>query len=159
GFDDARDQRRDVVGAVDAQDAERLLVVAVDEAVDDDARADAAAAVDGVAQRGDERQDVAFVAHGGDAGGEIGGGPLDLLAVRVHVPQPGHDGGAGDVDAARARGHGGRGARTGGDDAIAVDHNGGVLDRRRARAVDEAGADQRQRPRRGRAPARRFGEP
>ena len=85
------DHRRDVLGTVDAQGAERLRAVAVDQAVDDDARADATAGVDGVAYRRDELHDVAFVAHGGDAGGEVDRGLLDLLDVGVHVPEAGQD--------------------------------------------------------------------
>ena len=68
-----------------------MRAFAVDDAGEENFRADAVAAVEDVMHGGDEGELVADVADGGDAGGEVDGSPLDLLVVGVHVPEAGDE--------------------------------------------------------------------
>ena len=70
--------------------------------------------------------------------------------VDVHVHDAGHHRHAVGVNHARARRDSDRRQRAGGDDAVAVDHDRGVVDGRAAEAVDETAAGEDERLRVGR---------
>jgi len=105
-----------------------------------DVGTDAAAAVDGIFDGGDEVELVAAVADVGDSGGEIDGTPLDLLVVGVHVPQAGEDEFAGGVEDGGILRNLDFVARAGSDDGVASGEDDGVGDGRGSGAVDESAA-------------------
>lgn len=79
------------------------------------------------------------VAEGGDAMTELLQGELRIvLDMEVEVDQAGHDGAAGEIDALGARRRRHRFGRSDESHAIALNHQPATLDRRAARAIDDA---------------------
>ena len=99
---------------------------------------------DGIVRRRDAVREV-----GGERPAQLRKQPFALAThVRVRVDDAGDDRLAGDVDAPRAGRHAHRARRADGDDAVALDDDGAVLDDRRRRGAghrDEACADERDR--------------
>jgi hypothetical protein len=65
--------------------------IAVDKAGDENARPEASSAGDSGADGLDELELVAYVAHGGDSRSQVGGPPIHLRVVSVHIPETGHE--------------------------------------------------------------------
>ena len=95
---------------------------------------------DGVADRGDEFEFVAAIAHRRNSRGEIDRAPLDLLKVSVHVPEAGENGLAMRIDDIRVLGNLHLRSRTNRNDASVVDHDRGIRHRGGAGAVNQSAA-------------------
>ena len=128
-----------------AEFAEPLRPGAVDQSREEQIRTVDLPGANRVSHRDEQRPLRAHVAHRRDARGEIRRNPLDLVQMRVVVPQARDDRLARDVDAARALRNRRARARPGGDDATVVDDDRRVRDRRRAGRVDQRRADERER--------------
>ncbi len=126
-----------VVRIVNAIDANRVGAVAVDDAGQQHVRPQRLAAVHGIPYLGDEVELIADVPHCGNSRSQVDRSPLHLLEVCVHIPQPGDDVLAGDVDALRAFWNLDAAARANGYDLTATGDDGRVRNRRLAGAIDE----------------------
>ena len=80
------------VGIAGDRRAKRIRASAVDEAGQEQLRADTTLRGKRVAKRGEEAALSSHVAHGGHASRQVRRSPLDLADMAVHVPQAGHDG-------------------------------------------------------------------
>src|SRR5262249_15457450 len=122
---------------VRANDAKRRRAVAVYDARKQHPRAETSSRLNGVSHRGYKLEFVSDVAASRDSGGEIDRAPFHLLEMGVHFPQTRkhglafriHDGCAGwNFDSL---------ARAGRDDAVILDDDNGIVDRRTSGSVDE----------------------
>lgn len=89
-------------GGGGGEEAEGVGAFAVDEAGEEEMRAELMLLVDGVADGEEELELAAAVACGGDADGEECGAEGDAGVVGVHLPQAGKDGLAGGTNDAGA---------------------------------------------------------
>src|SRR6266480_7909176 len=121
------------------------LVFAIDIAGQEHSRTEPLSLLRGITQRGAKLDVVADIARGCNSCGEIRRPKLDLVKMRMHVPKTGQkEFSAGVYDRCRSRNFDLR-ARSGGKDAIALNHHGRICDRRFSSYIDQSTADQDQR--------------
>src|SRR2546425_4670247 len=102
------------------------LVFAIDIAGQEQSRTKPLSLLRGITQRGAKLDVITNIARGRNARGEIRRPKLDLVKMRMHVPKTGQkEFSAGVDDRCRSRNFDLR-ARPGGNDAIALNHHGGI---------------------------------
>ena len=117
------------------------LVFAIDIAGQEHSRTEPLSLLRGITQRGAKLDVITNVACGRNACGEIRRTKLDLVKMRMHVPKTGQkEFSAGVYDRCRSRNFDLR-ARPGGNYAIALNHHGGICDRRSSSHIDQSAAD------------------
>src|SRR2546430_1823057 len=121
------------------------LVFPIDIAGQEHSRTEPLSLLRGITQRSTKLDVVADITRGCNSSGKICRPKLDLVKMRMHVPKTGQqEFSAGVDDCSRSRKFDLR-ARSGRNDAIALNHHDGICNRRFSGYIDQSAADQDQR--------------